>query len=151
MTWLTCISLHFFLPVGTVQPLGSVRSWVYFLVTACTGEWSRSDSLMHMVVKGRLDRSSLWRHTVCAQRACFQIFLFFCSCKQQLKADGAHLADGLLWPLYLFCITSLHEIHHLLTALVLVVGVACQIIKCPANCTGCCVVACKGRNKTICC
>lgn len=46
-------------PFGTTRSPGSFMSWMYFLVTAWTGEWSLRDSLMHMVVKGRLDRSSL--------------------------------------------------------------------------------------------
>ena len=37
-------------------------SFVYRLVTADTGECSLRDSLIHMVVKGRLLRSSLQKH-----------------------------------------------------------------------------------------
>lgn len=146
MPWLSCTNLNLFSPRGTVQPPGSARSWVYFLVTACTGEWSRRDSLMHMVVNGRLDRSSLWRH-MCI--VCVLSAFFFCSYKQQSRAVSCDLADWFLWPLYLLCITSSHEIHHLLSALVLVVGVARQIVECPANCTGCCVVACGEGNAAI--
>lgn len=57
-----------FSPFGTVRSPGSVMSWVYFLVTAWTGECSLRLSLMHMMVKGRLDRSSLWTQLQCMKK-----------------------------------------------------------------------------------